>query len=387
MIGRIAGTILHRAMDQVLIDVRGVGYIVHVSSRTASTLPPVGEACALYTDLLVREDLLQLFGFPTLIEKEWHRLLTSVQGIGAKASLAILGTLGAEGVGLYRSEIPFLVHHTFPSEQEQRRIYRNVLEAYAPLPVTMRTLDIGGDKPLPYYPIEESNPFLGWRGVRFTLDNWHIFLSQLRAMLRASEGLHNLRLLLPMVSQAEELVACRELLEVAVREVEEQGIKVSRPSLGVMVEVPALVYDMPRIARLVDFISIGSNDFTQYLLAVDRNNPRVSTLYDWLQPSVLRALGELVTRARRQRLEISLCGEMASEPMAVLMLVGMGLDSLSLSAFNLPKIKWVIRSVPHAVCVQLYRKALRRHDGQGVRKLLEPALREYGLDALIGAGE
>ena len=99
MIGRIAGTILHRAMDQVLIDVRGVGYIVHVSSRTASTLPPVGEACALYTDLLVREDLLQLFGFPTLIEKEWHRLLTSVQGIGAKASLAILGTLGAEGVG------------------------------------------------------------------------------------------------------------------------------------------------------------------------------------------------------------------------------------------------------------------------------------------------
>lgn len=293
---------------------------------------------------------------------------------------------GAEGVGLYRSEIPFLVHESFPSEEEQVQIYRRILEAYAPRPVAMRTLDIGGDKPLPYYEFEESNPFLGWRGIRFTLDNTGIYLTQIRAMLKASAGLGNLRILLPMVSQVEEVIAFRGLLDEALGQLREKGLVIERPPVGAMIEVPSLVHVMDRLAQQVEFVSIGSNDFTQYLMAVDRNNPKVSELYDWLNPAVLRALRQLVQSARRHRIAISLCGEMAADPAAALMLVGMGLDTLSLSAYNLPKIKWVIRTVPHAECERLLRKALRLPDGRSIRTLLEAALDRHGLGGLIRAG-
>jgi signal transduction protein with GAF and PtsI domain len=197
-------------------------------------------------------------------------------------------------VGLFRTEIPFLIRERFPTEEEQRLIYREQLEAFAPRPVTMRTLDIGGDKALPYFPIEEENPFLGWRGIRVTLDHPEIYLAQVRAMLKANSGLGNLRVMLPMISNVSEFDEARALLVRAYSEVLEEGWAVRMPQVGVMIEVPAAVYQAGVLARRADFLSVGTNDLTQYLLAVDRNNARVANLYHAFHPAVLHALMDVV---------------------------------------------------------------------------------------------
>ena len=200
---------------------------------------------------------------------------------------------GAEGVGLYRTEIPFIMKDRFPSEEEQRIIYRRQLDAFAPNPVTMRTLDIGGDKSLSYFPINEDNPFLGWRGIRITLDHPELFLSQVRAMMKASIDLNNLRILLPMISHIKELNEAIDLISRAHRELLEEGFDIQFPMIGVMIEVPAAVYLSEQFSQRVDFLSVGSNDLTQYLLAVDRNNPNVAELYDSYHPAVLQALMQI----------------------------------------------------------------------------------------------
>ena len=243
-------------------------------------------------------------------------------------------TVGAEGVGLFRTEVPFLVRDSFPAEEEQRVIYRQLLNAFSPRPVIMRTLDVGGDKPLPYFPVEEANPFLGWRGIRVTLDHPEIFLVQLRAMLKASVGFDNLRIMLPMVNSLSELDEAMDFIEQAYNEVREEGLDIKRPPIGVMIEVPSAVYQAKSIARRVDFLSVGSNDLVQYILAVDRNNPRVSRLYDDLLTAVIAALQHVVEMAHSEGKQVSLCGEMASDPAAVILLVAMGFDALSMK-FNL----------------------------------------------------
>jgi len=252
-------------------------------------------------------------------------------------------SVGAQGVGLYRSEVAFMARDHFPTEEVQQVIYRQLLNAFAPRPVIMRTLDIGGDKSLPYFPVEEANPFLGWRGVRITLDHPEIFLVQVRAMLRANVGLNNLKIMLPMITSVTEVEESFRLLEQAHSELRHEGLDVVMPSLGVMVEVPAAVYQVRELAKRVDYLSVGSNDLTQYLLAVDRNNARVADLYDHLHPAVLRALVEVVRVAHEEGKKVSLCGEMAGDPVAVILLLAMGFDSLSMGAVGLPRIKWVIR--------------------------------------------
>ncbi|WP_082872100.1 phosphoenolpyruvate--protein phosphotransferase, partial [Oleiphilus sp. HI0117] len=293
---------------------------------------------------------------------------------------------GAEGVGLYRSEIPFMLHETFPTEDEQTAVYRKILEAYAPRSVYMRTLDIGGDKALPYFSFEEDNPYLGWRGIRFTLDNSSIFLAQIRALLRANLGIGNMKIMLPMVSRVEEVDAFRELLDQAVAQLLAMGLKVAKPSVGIMVEVPAAMMALPHLSKRIDFISIGSNDLTQYLLAVDRNNPKVSDLYNFLNPAVLASINHIVCTAQSRRLKVSLCGEMASDPVAVILLLGMGINTLSMSAFNIPKVKWVIRSFSHKKARQLLTKALNLENESCIREMLEDELESAGLGGLIRAG-
>ncbi|WP_420599817.1 phosphoenolpyruvate--protein phosphotransferase [Neptuniibacter sp.] len=286
---------------------------------------------------------------------------------------------GAEGIGLYRTEVPFMIREFFPSEQEQAQTYRKQLEAFYPRPVTMRTLDIGGDKALPYFPIEEENPFLGWRGIRVTLDHPEIFLVQVRAMLKAGEGYDNLRIMLPMVTSVHEVDEANRQIGRAVRELQEEGFNISRPQVGVMVEVPAAVYQVRRFARRVDFISVGSNDLTQYLLAVDRNNPRVADLYVSYHPAVLRALNFIASEAHKENVPVSICGELASEPGGALLLMAMGYDMLSMNATNLPKVKSTIRSVSKEDADELLAEVLSMDDADRIIKLINERLTELGI--------
>ncbi|MCW9006073.1 MAG: phosphoenolpyruvate--protein phosphotransferase, partial [Gammaproteobacteria bacterium] len=201
---------------------------------------------------------------------------------------------GAEGVGLYRTEIPFLIRDGFPGEDEQTEIYRQVLQSFAPRPVTFRTLDIGGDKALPYFPVVEDNPFLGWRGIRIMLDHPEIFLTQIRAILKANQYDNNLRLMLPMISDVGEVDDAIVLIKKAHGELISEGNDIPYPLIGLMIEVPSAVYQMKSLARRVDFFSVGSNDLTQYLLAVDRNNKQVASLYNSLHPSVLNSIQHVI---------------------------------------------------------------------------------------------
>ena len=293
---------------------------------------------------------------------------------------------GAEGVGLYRSEIPFMMHASFPSEDEQVGIYRHVLKAYAPKPVHIRTLDVGGDKPLPYYEIQEDNPFLGWRGIRFTLDNTAVFMTQIRALLRANIGLGNLSIMSPMVCDWHEVDAFRSLLVEAQAQLRDQGHEVELPPVGVMLEVPAVMTCLDELAERADYLSLGTNDFTQYWLAVDRNNPKVADLYDWLHPSVLRAIAYIVAFSQKKRIPLSLCGEMAADPAALILLMGMGVRKISVSAANLLKAKWVIRTIPAERARSVWKKTRTMQSRDDIHALLDSVLEEYGLDALTRAG-
>ncbi|MCU7915796.1 MAG: phosphoenolpyruvate--protein phosphotransferase [Candidatus Thiodiazotropha sp. (ex Gloverina cf. vestifex)] len=300
-----------------------------------------------------------------------------------------MNTTGIEesaGVGLYRTELPFMVRDSFPGESVQVANYRKVLRTLHPRPVIIRTLDIGGDKPLPYFPVEEQNPFLGWRGIRISLDHPEIFLTQVRAMLRAAIGLNNLRLLLPMISNVDEVDDALALIQRAHDELTEEGYDVSMPKIGVMIEVPAAVYQVEGLARRVDFLSVGTNDLTQYLLAVDRNNTHVADIYSDLHPAVLRALIQIVAGAKTYHREVSVCGEMAGNPATAVLLLGMGVESLSMNSGSLLRVKWVIRSVSKARAKALLQAALRCERASEVKALLVNALDDMGLGGLIRAG-
>jgi phosphotransferase system enzyme I (PtsP) len=290
---------------------------------------------------------------------------------------------GAEGVGLYRTEVPFLLRDRFPSEEEQRQIYRNQLEAFAPKPVTMRTLDIGGDKALPYFPIQEDNPFLGWRGIRVTLDHPEIFLAQTRAMLKANEGLGNLRIMLPMICNVAELEEALELIRRSHREILQEGLTGTLPQIGVMVEVPAAVYQARALARRVDFLSVGSNDLTQYLLAVDRNNSRVADLYHSLHPAVLQALASVAADGHAENKPVGICGELAGDPEGAVLLLAMGYDILSMNATSLPKVKKALRNISFHEARELLAEVTQLEGATEVHERMELFLTEHGMAQFV----
>lgn len=319
------------------------------------------------------------------VTKDGHHFDLMVNaGLGADISISLAA--GAEGVGLYRTEIPFMMRDRFPSGEEQRIIYRQLLASFAPRPVTLRTLDVGGDKPLPYFPIKEDNPFLGWRGIRITLDHPEIFLSQARAMMRASEGLNNMRIMLPMVTDVTEVDEATRLLRKAYNEVRDEGYDVNMPPVGVMIEVPSAVYQARSIAKRVDFLSVGSNDLTQYILAVDRNNARVASLYDSLHPAVLRALIQIVENGHQEAKHVSICGEMAGDPAAVILLVGMGFDSFSMNASSIGRVRWIIRHFTKKKAAKLLHDVLSMESAVMIRCHMELALERAGLGNLIRSG-
>lgn len=347
---------------------------------------PSDELC-LYYEGLAEEEKQLLASLNVLrdlpcITMDGHRISLWVN-TGLQADVGKAQQRGAEGVGLYRTEVPFMMSSTFPSEKEQLAIYREQLEAFHPFPVTMRTLDIGGDKSLPYFPIQEENPFLGWRGIRVTLDHPEIFILQIRAMLKANEGLDNLRILLPMISSTHEVEHALRLINRAWYEVKEEGINVPMPPVGVMIEVPSAVFLTRTLAKEVDFVSVGSNDLTQYLLAVDRNNARVADLYNYYHPAVLHSLYKTVQDCHAEGKQASICGEMAGDPIAAVLLLAMGFDSLSMNATNLPKVKWVLRQLSFEKAKAILDDVLTQDDPQVVRSIVNLELSRLGLKRII----
>ncbi|RSD30533.1 phosphoenolpyruvate--protein phosphotransferase [Vibrio pectenicida] len=306
-------------------------------------------------------------------------------GLSADANIAL--NQGVDGVGLYRTEISFLLHHRFPSEEEQVSQYKSVLSAYPDKRVVMRTLDIGGDKALPYLPIEEDNPFLGWRGIRFTLDHPDIFLMQIRAMMRASVDHHNLSILLPMVSGAQELDSALELIERAHLELVKLDNRITMPAIGVMIEVPSMIYLLPLVAEKVDFVSIGTNDLTQYLLAVDRNNARVANVYESMHPSVVMALEHIHRTCEQLKLPVCICGELAGDPIGALLMVGLGYRSLSMNTSNVAKVKYLLRHTDSSELRELATKALMKPYGNDIYAMMKTFFDDKGFSGFIRAGK
>ena len=335
-----------------------------------------------YEGLLAEEQVfleeLKQYKDEPAVTPDGHRVRLWVN-IGLSADVFRSLEWGAEGIGLYRTEIPFMVRDRFPTEEEQRVMYREHLEAFAPRPVTMRTLDIGGDKSLPYFPIREDNPFLGWRGIRVTLDHPEIMTSQVRAMIKANEGLTaTLRIMLPMVSNLREIDQASAIIRRCHQEVVDEGYSVAMPLIGCMIEVPSAVYQIREIAKRTDFIAVGSNDLTQYMLAVDRNNSRVADLYQDMHPAVLMALKYVADNGRELRKAVGICGELAGNPMGAVLLTAMGYQVLSMNATHLLKVKWVIRSIPLADSKKMLAAVLAMECAEDVVA--------YMRDKLIAAG-
>ena len=266
---------------------------------------------------------------------------------------------GADGIGLYRSEFLYILPNRFPTEEEQMAAYRRVLESMKPKSVTIRTLDLGGDKIIPgVRPGGEVNPILGWRAVRFCLSRPDIFRIQLRALLRASMY-GNLKIMFPMISGIEELNQVMEILEQVKDGLKAEGLafKAEVP-VGIMIEVPSAAFTSDILARYVNFFSIGTNDLIQYTIAVDRENERIAYLYEPFHLGVLRLIRLVIENAHRQGIPVGMCGEMAGDPRATAILLGLGLDEFSMSAIGIPGIKRIIRGTTVAEAEELAQTVL-----------------------------
>lgn len=252
---------------------------------------------------------------------------------------------GAQGVGLLRTELLFLDRPDLPDEEEQLALYRAVAAELPGTPITVRTLDVGGDKHLPAFPLpKEDNPFLGWRGLRIGLSRPEIFLPQLRALLRAGAEA-DIRIMLPMVATLAELRGARTLLEQARRELAAAGTPhAEEPQLGIMIEVPAAALNAEALAREADFFSIGTNDLTQYTLACDRTNSRVAELYQPLDPAVLRLISLTCAAAHRHGRHVAVCGELGGDPRATALLIGLGVDELSCAPTAVAQVRQAVRA-------------------------------------------
>ena len=300
--------------------------------------------------------------------------------IGLLSDLRVAQLHGAQGVGLYRTEFPFMSRTSFPGRLEQAAIYRKVLEGFPGLPVSIRTLDIGGDKELSYFPHpKEENPFLGWRSMRISLDREDIFREQLAAVLLASAS-GKCNLMFPMISGVDEVRRIKGILEQVKEELRRDG-KAFDPEIGVgvMVELPAAVLVAETLAKEVDYLSIGTNDLIQYTLACDRNNPRVKKWYDPYHPAVLCSIKKVADAAAGAGKPASLCGEMAGEPVNAVLLMGLGLRSFSLSAPAIPRVKEAIRGISLARASEIGERVLGMESAQSIRSYLEAVQRDLGL--------
>lgn len=295
--------------------------------------------------------------------REGHRIRIAANVAGIKDADSALD-VGVDGVGLFRTEFLFMDRLDFPSEEEQFVAYRDILQKMQGKPVVIRTFDIGGDKPLKYLPIEEPNPFLGYRAIRISLDRPEIFETQLRALYRASEY-GNLEIMFPMIATVEELKKALAIAEPVRLDVGAKSVP-----LGIMVETPAAVWMSDALAPLVDFFSIGSNDLVQYTMACDRTNERVSYLNHFYQPAVLRSIQHVITAAHRFGKHVAMCGEMAGDKALIPVLYAMGLDEFSMSAARVLAAKEVVAKITRSSAEALCTKVLSVATGDEVKQIL-----------------
>ncbi len=284
--------------------------------------------------------------------------------------LPFIKKFGAKGVGLLRTEFLFLTSENVPDEKEQYDFYLKVAESVYPDYVIMRTLDLGGDKVFKTK-VQEENPFLGWRGVRFTLANEKIFKDQLRAMLKASAK-GNVRILIPMVSQLEEIVRVKDMVEDIKVQLKKEGVAYDENiEIGAMVEIPSVPLMADFFSEVVDFFSIGTNDLTQYTLAVDRGNKNISSLFDQLDPSVIILMEMTVRKAHHKNKWVGICGDIAADVVAIPVLIGMEMDELSLPPSFIPQIKNIIRGLSLKECKDLLESAKKKRSASEVREFLK----------------
>jgi phosphotransferase system enzyme I (PtsI) len=297
--------------------------------------------------------------------------VTLMANIGRPSEVQPALNMGAAGIGLFRTEFLYMDREQLPSEEEQLAAYRQVVELMAPQPVIIRTLDIGGDKDLPYLGlVREANPFLGWRALRYSLSHPEIFRTQLRAILRAAAA-GEVRIMFPLVVSIQEIRQAKEQLAQAQRELDERKVpRGDKVQVGIMVETPAAAIIADQLAREADFFSIGSNDLIQYTLAADRQNERVAAVFDSFHPAVLRLIDTTIAAGREAGIEVGLCGEMAGDPLATPLLLGLGLQKFSMAALSLPAVKEKVRTWSLDAARSLARQALELSSGEEVQTLV-----------------
>ncbi|MED5263003.1 MAG: phosphoenolpyruvate--protein phosphotransferase [Myxococcota bacterium] len=385
------GAIFARTLEiPAVTGVAGIG----VQARTGETAVVDGEAGCVYlspdTAMLAEYESAQ-HRYAVAVEhldavkgrpaetRDGRRVVLSAN-VGLVNDLELVARHGAEGVGLFRTELLALAHRGFPSEEEQEGLYSRVCSFLDPAPLTIRTLDLGGDKGIPNIGLEdEENPQLGCRSIRLTLENTRAFRVQLRAILRSST-LGNVRLLLPMISGVEELREARKLIEKVKAELLREGASFDAAiPIGVMIEVPSAALIADALAAECDFFSIGTNDLTQYTLAVDRGNERVAHLYEPLHPAVLALIDRSVRSASRSGIPVSVCGEMATHPLAVPLLVGLGIGELSGTPGAVPVVKEIVRALNMDEVARDAREALASASPEEVHAIASSRLRTSGL--------
>lgn len=303
-------------------------------------------------------------------------LITLSGNISNAADLEPLFENGGNGVGLLRTEMLFMDRDSFPTEDEQFNFYKNVALASKGKPVIVRTIDIGGDKHLPYFNLPvELNPFLGYRAIRVCLDRKDLFITQLKAILRASV-LGDLKIMFPMISNVEEVRAAKQILSEAKKELQNEGLAFNENiQIGIMIEIPSAAVMADILAKEIDFFSIGTNDLCQYTLAVDRMNDKISHLYDPYNPGVLRLIDNVIQQGHKHNIHVGMCGEMASDPIATLLLLGMGLKDFSMSAASIPDIKNIIINNSASNAKKIYQQVMAMSSSAEIIAYLTQAIK------------
>jgi len=285
---------------------------------------------------------------------------------------------GADGIGLYRTEIPFMVRSAMPDIGDQTRLYTRIFEQAEGRPVVFRTLDVGGDKLLPYWEdMTEENPAMGWRSIRITLDRPAVLVHQLRALIRAAHE-RDLYVMFPMIAEVAEFDQAKELLDQQLKREAERGYVPNRVEVGAMLEVPALIWQAPALLDRVDFLSVGTNDLLQFMFAADRGNPRLEGRYDTLSPSVFAFMRQLVTLCDERNVRLTICGEMAGRPLEAMALIGLGIRRLSMAPAAVGPVKEMVRSM-NAASVEGYVLSIMGSSSKSLRSRLKAFAIDHGV--------